>query len=188
MLAATIAASPVEAQSDGRKKYLALIIGPGLPIGGYANSPTASPGAGPALTGYIDTFANFAYRRGANMGIAASLAYGEFEMASPGDDDWWQVTVLTIGPMWVRPLAKKLDLELKTKGGMMATVEIIDSYSNAKGVGFAVDLRSGLRYDAFRRWSALAEVGLVASSQKFDIGGSKTVQALVSGIGLAYRW
>src|SRR6266545_261125 len=165
LFAALFGASLAKAQSRERNKYFALIIGPGLPIGGYADSPTASPGAGPALSGYIDTFANFAYRLGRRGGIAASLAYGEFAMASPGDDDWWQVTVLTIGPMYVKPLSEKLDLELKAKAGMMATVEIIDNFENAKGVGFALDLRSGLRYDAFKRWSALAEVGLVTSNQ-----------------------
>jgi hypothetical protein len=189
VVAALVGAAPrSHAQSDGRKNYYALIIGPGLPIGGYASSGTDSPGAGPARSGYLDTFANYARRTGPRGGWAASLAYGEFEMDAPNDDDWWQVTVLTAGPMYVQPLARKLDLELKLKLGMMATVEIIDSFESQKGVGFAIDARSGLRYDAFRRWSALAEIGLVTSGQRLDLGGNKGVHAMVSGIGVAFRW
>lgn len=183
-----LSALPAEAQSSDRRWYYALIIGPGVPISEYASRSAGSPGTGPAEWGYIDTFANLAWRGERQWGVAVSLAYGEFAMSS-GDDDWWQVVLLTAGPMYVRPLTRKLWLELKAKAGVMVTTEVVDSYRNSVGNGVALDLRSGLRYDVFRRWSALGEVGIASSRQTFNIGGRDLgVSALISGIGAAYRW
>lgn len=184
-----LAGSAERSHAQEKRNYFALIIGPGVPIGGYAGAGTETPGGGGAKSGYLDTFANYARRTGPHGGFAVSIAYGEYDMDAPGDDDWWQVTVLTAGPMYVQPLAKKLDLELKLKLGLMATAEIIDSFLEQRGTGFAIDTRAGLRYDAFRRWSALAEAGIVTSSQRLPLQtDSYGVHALISGIGVAYRW
>ncbi len=187
---ALFAAEPALAQAEERRGFIGLGIGPSLPFGTFADASAVNPRAGRAFPGYIDTMLNIGYRRGERFGIAAFLSYGEYVMRNGGDDDWWQVAGLTVGPMYTYPLGAKSALDLKATLGMMALTPVIDNYTtgDGTGTGLNVDVRAAVRYDVFRRWAVFAEGGVQSSNVTFLLTGARTdVRALVSGLGIAYR-
>lgn len=187
---ALFAAGPVRAQTEERRGFIGLGIGPSLPFGTFADASAGNPRAGRAFPGYIDTMLNIGYRRGERFGIAAFFSYGEYVMRNGGDDDWWQVAGLTVGPMYTYPLSAKAAVDLKATVGLMALTPVIDNFttSDETGNGLNLDMRAAVRYDVFRRWALFAEGGVQSSNVSFPASGARTdVRVLVSGLGIAYR-
>jgi len=179
----------VHAQEAERRSFIGIIIGPSQPIGSFADKNPSSAGAGHAKAGYTDTFLNFGKRIGEHWGIAASVAYSEYYTDGDNEDDWYQVALVSVGPMYSRALSRKLIVDIKPKIGFMAVTPVVDSYTTSAetGHGVALDLRGGLRFNIHRRWALLGEVGLMSSPQGYVDGSTQTVTAIVSGIGFAYR-
>jgi hypothetical protein len=184
---ALISGTPAHAQSDDRKSYIGITIGPAIPIGAFADLSTTHPRAGRAQLGYCDTFLNFGRRSGKHWGVAASVGYDEHNIQDLQKDDWWQVAAIGGGPMYTKDIARKTVLDFKAKAMFITTTRIIDSYEYNRGVGLGVDLRATLRYNVHRRWALLAESGVIASNQTFDDGSATDLRVFVTGLGIAYR-
>lgn len=177
------------AQDEERRGFIGLGIGPSVPFGSFADRSSVNPRAGRAMPGYTSTFLNLGYRFGERVGVAAAFSYSEYSMRDGGDDDWWQVAGLTVGPMYSHRLSAKAALDLKAMFGLMALTPVVDSYETADGTGrgLALDMRATVRYDVLRRWALFAEGGLQASGVSFSSGVRKDVRAMISGFGIAFR-
>lgn len=183
------AADPALAQHQERRGFIGLGIGPSAPFGSFALASSVNPRAGRATPGYTDTFLNLGYRFRQRLGVAAAFSYSEYAMRDGGDDDWWQVAGLTVGPMYSLRLNDKTALDLKAMFGRIALTPIVDNYTtdDGTGSGLGVDMRAAVRYDVFRRWALFAEGGLQASDVSFTSGVRKDFRALISGFGIAFR-
>jgi hypothetical protein len=181
--------TPGFAQDDVRRGFIGLGIGPSAPFGSFADTSLVNTRAGRATPGYTSTLLNLGYRFGRRFGVAAALSYSEYVMRNSGDDDWWQVASLTVGPMYSHPLNRKTALDLKAMLGLLALTPVVDSYSTSDGTGsgLGVDMRAALRYDVFRRWAVFAETGVQASSVSFDSGVRNDFRTVISGFGVAFR-
>lgn len=182
-------AEPALAQDEERRGFIGLGIGPSAPFGSFADTSSVNARAGRATPGYTSTLLNLGYRFGQGLGVAAAFSYSEYVMRDGGDDDWWQVAGLTVGPMYSLRLNGSAALDLKAMFGLMALTPVVDSYTTADGTGsgLAVDLRAAVRYDVFRRWALFAEGGLQSSGVSFGSGVRKDVRAMISGFGIAFR-
>lgn len=184
------AAEPALAQEPDRRGFIGLGIGPSAPLGNFAQASSTNPRAGRATVGYTDTFLNLGYRFRQRLGVAAAFSYSEYPMrGGSGDDDWWQVATLTVGPMYSIRLNARAAVDLKGMFGVTAVTPVVDSYSTDDGVGsgLGLDVRAAVRYDLFRRWALFAEGGLQLSSVSYASGVQKDYAALISGFGVAYR-
>ena len=183
------AAGPAPAQDEDRRAFIGLGIGPSAPFGSFADASSGNERAGRATPGYTSTFLNLGYRFGHRVGVAAAFSYSEYVMRDGGDDDWWQVAGLTVGPMYSLRLDPKAALDLKAMFGLIALTPVVDSYTTIDGTGSGagIDMRATVRYDVFRRWALFAEGGLQASGVSFDSGLRTDYRALISGFGIAFR-
>jgi hypothetical protein len=186
---ALFAAEQALAQEQERRGFIGLGIGPSAPFGGFADTASVNPRAGRAIPGYTNTFLNLGYRFGRRLGVAAAFSYSEYMMRDGGDDDWWQVAALTMGPMYSYPLGPKAALDVKAMLGLVSLTPVVDSYTTGDGTrsGLGLDMRAAVRYDVFRRWALFAEGGLQASSVSFNSGVRRDYRALISGFGIAFR-
>jgi hypothetical protein len=184
-----ITVEPVDAQEDERRGFIGLGIGPSLPLGSFGDQSLSNPQGGRAMTGYTDTLLNLGYRFGQSLGLAAAFSYSEYPTRGLGDDDWWQVAGITVGPMYSISLNARSALDLKMMFGGIVVTPVEDGYTTNDGVGtgVAVDIRAALRYDLFRRWALFAESGFQSSGVSFDSGAQKSYRALISGLGVAFR-
>jgi hypothetical protein len=189
VLALSLTAEHALVQTEARRGFIGLGIGPSTPFGTFASTSANNPRVGRAFPGYTDTFLNLGYRAGTHFGVAAAYSYSEFVMRDGGDDDWWQVANLMIGPMYTHPLSARAAIDLKAMLGLTAMTPVIDSYSTTGGTGgsLGVDLRATVRYDVLRRWAVFAEGGVQASNVSFNSGARTDYRAVISGIGLAFR-
>lgn len=181
--------APGLAQDGERRGFIGLGIGPSAPFGSFADTSLVNTRAGRATTGYTSTILNLGYRFGRRLGVAAAFSYSEYVMRNGGDDDWWQVAGLTVGPMYSYRLNLKTALDLKAMLGLIALTPVVDSYSTSDGTGsgVGVDMRAALRYDLFRRWALFAEAGVQSSGVAFNSGVRNDFRAMISGFGVAFR-
>jgi hypothetical protein len=182
-------AEPALAQQNERRGFIGLGIGPSAPLGSFGDASSTNKRGGRATTGYTDTFLNLGYRFRKSLGMAAAISYSEYPMRGDGDDDWWQVAGLMVGPMYSLRLNTRAALDLKAMFGMIMLTPVEDSYTtdDGTGSGFGVDVRAALRYDVLRRWALFAEGGLQSSGVSFNSGARKDYRALISGFGIAFR-
>ena len=177
------------AQDNQRRGFIGLGIGPSAPIGSFADTTSITTTTGGSEPGYTDTFVNFGYLFGPTFGVAAAASYSEYIMRNGGDDDWWQVATLTIGPMYSLALSRRAAVDVKAMIGLIVMTPVIDSYDtiHKTGSGLGVDLRATLRYDVFRRWAVFADAGVQASKVSFNTGAQQQYGAMISGFGVAFR-
>lgn len=181
---------PALAQEPERRGFIGLGIGPSAPLGNFAEASSTNPRGGRATVGYTDTFLNIGYRFRQRLGVAAAFSYSEYPMrGGSGDDDWWQVATLTVGPMYSLRLNARAAVDVKAMVGLTAVTPVVEGYSTVDGVGSGVglDVRVAVRYDVFRRWALFAEGGLQLAGISFTSGVQQDYAALISGFGVAYR-
>jgi hypothetical protein len=177
------------AQDVERRGFIGLGIGPSVPFGGFADASPANARGGRALPGYTDTYLNLGYRFRRRFGVAAAGSYSEYVMRDGGDDDWWQVALVAVGPMYSHRLNAKAALDVKAMVAFAVLTPVVDSYStdDGTGAGLGVDVRAAVRYDVFARWAVFAEGGLQSSGVSFGPGVRKDYRAMISGLGIAFR-
>ena len=185
----TCCAPAALAQSAPPAGFIGIGIGPSIPFGSLARASAVNPRADHAAPGYTDTFLNVARRIGPHWGVAGLAAYSEFVTPNDGDDDWWQVATVMVGPMYTIPLGARAALDLKAMAGFVALTPVIDSYTTGHktGAGFGGDLRAVIRYDVFTHWAVYAEAGLETSRSSFPSGLTGSMGSAMSGFGIAYR-
>jgi hypothetical protein len=183
------AAGPALAQSEERRGFIGFSIGPAAPFGAFADASSANGRAGRAFPGYASNLLNIVYPIGQRFGVAASGTYSEYVWRDGGDDDWWQMASLAVGPMYSHRLAARAALDLKAMVGLVALTPVIDGLTSndATGSGLAVDLRAAVRYNVSRRWALFTEGGVQASNVSFKDGDRKDFRAVISGFGLAFQ-
>lgn len=184
LMLAPVTANPAHAQEGERRGFVGLGIGPSTPIGSFADASTTIDGSGRTVTGYTSTLLNLGYRFRNRLGVAVAFSYSEYAVADEGDDDWWQVAGVTVGPLHSILLGPRLALDLKAMAGMIVLTPVEDSYATygGEGTGLGVDVRATLRYDVFRRWAIFADAGLQSSTSSLA-----DYHALISGLGAAFR-
>jgi hypothetical protein len=189
LVLALFAAAPAFAQVEERRGFIGFSIGPAAPFGAFADASSANPRGGRAFPGYASNLLNVVYPIGRRFGVAVSGTYSEYVWRDGGDDDWWQMASLTLGPMYSRRLAAKTALDLKAMFGLITLTPVVDQFSSpdAQGSGFGVDVRAAIRYDVFRRWAIFAEGGVQSSGVSFLDGSRKDFRAVISGIGIALQ-
>ena len=182
-------ATPALAQQQDRRGFIGLGIGPSAPFGAFADASATNAEGGRATPGYTSTLLNVGYRFRGQVGVAGAFAYSEYFMRDGGEDDWWQVATLTVGPMYSHSLGARAALDLKAMLGLFALTPVVDSYTTVDGTGsgLGLDLRAAVRYDVFRGCAVYAEGGVQASGVSFNTGRRTDHRALISGLGIAFR-
>lgn len=181
--------SPACAQVTERRGFIGLGIGPATSVGAFKETGGPYDPGGSALSGFTSTLLSVGYRFGKRWGVAGNLAYTQLDMRVTGGNDWWELSELTVGPMYAIPLGTKTALDLKGLIGLMGSAEVTGGYGSLDRSGGALmyDLRSTLRHDVFRRWAVFGEAGFIYSNQQLGDGTRKDVRALISGMGIAFR-
>ena len=189
LIAIIFLVSNLYSQTIERNGFIGITIGPSFPIADFANKSLTNNNGGPAKTGYCDTFINLGYLFSKHFGICSSICYNEYDIENT-ENNWWQLTCISIGPMYSLNLSKKFRFDLKPKIGWVFSNVITDSHlvDNNTGNGLGIDLRASIRYNIFRRWCILGEAGYLSSNQKFGDDSKRKIQAIVSGLGVAYRF
>ena len=189
LLFVLFAAQPALAQVEERRGFIGYSVGPAAPFGAFADASPANARAGRAFPGYSSNLLNIVYPISQRFGVAASGTYSEYVWRDGGDDDWWKMASLTVGPMYSHRLTGRATLDLKAMVGLVALTPVIDGYESASGTGnsLGVDLRTAVRYSVSRRWAVFAEGGVQASNVSFSNGDRKDYRAMISGFGLAFR-
>jgi hypothetical protein len=176
------------AQQEERRGFIGLGIGPSAPSGSFAEQLSPEVPNGGVTSGYTDTFVNIAYRLGKRLGVAGAFSYSQYDV--PGDEnDWWEVSGITVGPMYTLPLGARAAIDVKAMIGTLKVTRVVDNYATdhveETGVGF--EIRGTMRYDLYRRWAVFAEGGLQSTGVTFASGSRGDYRALISGFGVAYR-
>jgi hypothetical protein len=183
------AAQPALGQAGYDQAYIGLDIGPSQPFGSFADASPGSATGGRALPGYNSTLLNFGWRIGEHFGVALAGSYGEYVWRDGGDDDWWQMASLTVGPMYTQRLSSRAALDLKAMAGWMSLRPVIDGLSdpNDQGNALGVDLRAAVRYQMFSKWGVFAEAGVQGANITLGTGARQDYRAVISGFGVTYR-
>ncbi|MEO7183196.1 MAG: outer membrane beta-barrel protein [Gemmatimonadaceae bacterium] len=186
---ALFSAEPALAQDEDPRGFIGLDIGPSVPFGNFADASPSNARGGRAFPGYNSTLLNLGWRFGEHFGVAAAVSYGEYVLRNGGDDDWWQMASLTVGPMYSRRLGSRTALDLKAMAGWTSLLPVVDSRAsdNDQGNSLGIDLRAAVRYQVFSRWAAFAEGGVQAANVTFPNGGQKDYRTMITGFGIAYR-
>jgi hypothetical protein len=190
MLAIMMLSFIAVAQTPDRKGYVALSIGPSFPVGDFAGKSAGNISAGLAENGYISNILNVGYRIGDHLGACFAFFYGEYKIGEENSNDWWQVTGLSAGPQYTFLPGGKFEVDLKARIDFLMTQKVIDFYGTEEddGRGLGIDLRATLRYNLFKRWCLLAEVGYFDANQKFGDGHKGKIQAVLTGFGVGFRF
>lgn len=178
------------AQTEERKGFLGISLGPAFPIGNFGSRSINNPDAGFAKDGYINSFLNFGITYKNHLGFSAAILYGQNDIAQRETVDWWQIVGFTGGLMLTCNLTKKIVIDFKPRIGIILSDEVIDGYSTfaTQGKGACLDLRTSFRYNIFKRWCLIAEAGYLFSPQLFGDRSKLTIQTITSGIGFACRF
>ncbi len=180
--------SSLSAQTKERKGYLGIVIGPSFPISDFATNSFSTEYQGIPKLGYSDSFIDFGYLFGKNIGISASVAYTQYLIDNSTSDLWWGIASITAGPMFSLPLSEKFFIDIKANAGIVFANFIIDEilYSEfGRGIGIGIDLRASLRYNVYRRWYVMAESGYLSSNQSFMDDSKRKIQNINLGFGIA---
>jgi hypothetical protein len=186
---ALLAAVPAFAQEPERRGFIGFSIGPASPFGSFADASPANARDGRAFPGYSSNLVNILYPVGQRFNLAASGTYSEYVWRDGGDDDWWQMASLMLGPAYAQPLGARATLDLKAMAGLVALTPVLDRRAGPddQGNALGVDLRAAVRYNVTRRWAVFAEGGVQAANVSFDNGDKKDFRAMISGFGIAFR-
>lgn len=177
------------AQTNEKKGYIGIVLGPSFPISDFGDNSINNKYAGYAKTGYSDSFINFGYIFGKNLGISVSVFFSSYDIDTTATDYWWEVMGITAGPMLSIPVSDKLFFETKLNFGFVGVNYVTDGYlhkeNEANGLG--IDIRTSLRYNLFKRWCIIIESGFLSSNQiKLD-GRDIKIQNINLGLGIAFR-
>jgi hypothetical protein len=175
--------------AEKRRGFIGFSVGPSTPFGNFADASSTNARGGRAFPGYSSNLVSIVYPIGQRFGVAAAGSYGEYVWRDGGDDDWWQVATLAVGPMYSQRLSAKAALDLKAMFGLITMSPVIDGFGDPanQGNSLGADLRATLRYDVFRRWAVYAEGGIQASNVSFRNGDRKDYRAAISGFGIAFQ-
>jgi hypothetical protein len=189
LVLALFAIEPAHAQEAERRGFIGYSVGPAAPFGNFADASPANARGGRAFPGYSSNLLNIMYPIGRRFGVAASGTYSEYVWREGGDDDWWQMASLTVGPTYSQPLGARAALDLKAMVGLVTLTPVIDSFSSddAQGNALGAELRAAVRYNVSRRWAVFAEGGIQAANVSFGNGDQKDFRAMISGFGIAFR-
>jgi len=178
-----------KAQSDERKGFIGIVLGPSIPLGEFKNNSLKNENGEILITGYSDSFVNFGYLFNQNLGICASVFYNQYDLDNVSSEMWWMLAGITAGPMFSLPVKDKFFLDLKAKLGFVGATLVIDGYASQfdMGKGLGIDLRASFRYNFSRRWCVLTETGYISSHQKFLDARMLKTNAVILGLGIAYR-
>jgi hypothetical protein len=177
------------AQTNEKKGYIGMTLGPSYPILDFADNSINNVNAGFARRGYSNTLINFGYRFGKNLGISASVFYSQYDVYQSATDIWWAVSGITAGPMLTIPVTDKLFLDMKTNFGFVAADYVIEGllYNENAGRGLGIDIRTSIRYNLFKRWCFIIEGGFLSSNQKYLDAREMKIQNINLIMGIAFR-
>ena len=179
------------------KGYVAISIGPSIPIGDFASKDPDNDKAGLAQTGAIFDI-SFCYKLGKQLGVSALLRgqanstdkqviVNELATQLPSgvtadvDTGYWSAGALMVGGYGSFPLSKKISFDSKIMFGLLtASSPSFDINLNSGGgmgwvkqesvssSAFAYLLGVGLKFDAGKRICLLANVDYMGAKPKFE--------------------
>jgi hypothetical protein len=127
VLTQTNAQDETDKQTQTKKSYLSLQLGPSLPTGDFARKDIDNDEAGFAKTG-LALDLNYIYQFNENIGLAASAFFNinslaikkirELTGVSTLKTDHWQSIGLAVGPAFSYPFNDKVRADLKIMGGI----------------------------------------------------------------------
>ncbi|MBS1533962.1 MAG: hypothetical protein JST78_02710 [Bacteroidetes bacterium] len=158
------------------KGYVAISIGPSIPIGDFASKDGANDSAGFAKTGAIFDI-SFAYKLGKNLGISALLrgqsnsfdnsAFAS-ELAKQVGGSWtvdsesWKIGGLMVGGYGSYPISSKVSFDLKAMIGFLRASSP-ELFVTLDGSGGSVWVKQESK-------SATSFSYLISTGFKFDVG------------------
>lgn len=189
-----ISASVCFSQADGepRKGYIAVGIGPAVPVGQFRNNEPGNQQAGFAETGLTFSALNVGYRfkyielAGLIMGSAHFL-----DQSIPDDEAAWVYSGILVGSVIPVDISARLQAGVKVMVGYVATTspEITVAgvtLGEQSGGGFAFAPGINVRYNAFDRWCAIADIYYLRTKPNLD-NYDPTLKVINGSFGIGYR-
>ncbi len=178
------------AQPTANRGYIGYSVGPSFHVGKLDYISSKNERNQFAKSGYFINYVNFGYflKDKKNLGLTASIFYGETFVANSNENDWWVIMGYTAGPMLSFCVVNKLHLDLKLELGRAGTINSINSKAgtNDIGNGFAMDYCTTVRYNIYKRWCLLLEGGYTTTNQKFPDNRRVKIQEIYSGLGVVF--
>jgi hypothetical protein len=176
------------AQKTESRGYIGYSVGPSYHVGklGYVSSEGKKNQFG--KSGYFINYVNFGYllKNMKNIGLTASVFYGETFVHNSNENDWWVLMGITAGPMVSFHIADKMHLDLKFEFGRAGTINYINSRasSDEMGSGYAMDYCATVRYNVYKRLCLLFEAGYTTTNQIFPDRRKVRIQEIYAGLGV----
>ena len=163
-----------ENNSSFRNGYVAVAIGPAIPVGEFGNSEIGNRSAGFAKTGLTFSAINVGYRFKYVELTALLIGSAFFLSQNAADKDAvWIYRGAFIGSVIPRDISKKVQVGAKAMLGYLNTTspEITvagTTIPEQSGADLAIIGGINVRYNVFDRWCAIVDVYYLASEPKFD--------------------
>jgi opacity protein-like surface antigen len=178
------------------KGYIAVSLGPSIPLSDFASKDIDKESAGFAKTGAIFDI-SFGYKIGKNFGVAALLrgqanktdaqAMADemgnklsFQVDTKVESKSWSIGAFMLGGYATVPLEKKLSLESRIMFGIITATypNVTFTFSDAEesvlvkrtgstATSFAYQIGAGIRYDVGKRLCLLANFDYLGSNPEF---------------------
>ncbi len=173
-----------------RKGYIALSLGPAIPVGDFGSDDLNNPKAGLAKTGFQFNLINFGYRFSKNIGIAG-LWNGAAHTIKYLDDGIWSHGYM-LGGLLVSFPSERIDYDIRIMGGLMnATVEVPSLNYEASGIAFAYDIGGVIRLHLGRVISFITTADYAAGKPTMNSVNTQSFKQNIATfnitVGIAFR-
>ena len=184
------------AQTTENHGYIGYSVGPSFHVGNLGYISPDNKREQFAKSGYFINYVNFGYliKNKKNLGLTASVFYGETVVDNSNENDWWVIMGITAGPVLSFVIVDKLHLDFKFEFGRAGTINYIYPnyiyhgllHSGDFGGGWAMDYCTTVRYNIYKRLCLLLEVGYTTTNQIYPDKREVKIQEIYSGLGVVF--
>ncbi len=175
-----------------RDSYIAVGIGPAIPVGQFRNSEIGNPKAGFAKTGLTLSAINVGYRFKWVELTALFMGSAHFLTLNTSDEDAaWVYRGIFIGSVIPQDISKRVRTGIKVMIGYFnatspqVTVAGINR-NEQSGSDLAITWGGNFRYNVSDRWCAVADINYLLAKPKFD-NYTQKIQVINGAFGIGYR-
>ena len=182
----------VQKNENFKNGYIAVMVGPAIPVGQFRNNESSNRQAGFAKTGLTFSAVDLGYRFKYVELTAMLMGSANFITQNViSRDNAWIYSGIFIGSVIPRDISKKVQTGVKVMLGYIVATSPEFSLAGVaqpkqSGRGLAITVGINARYNALDRWCAIADIYYLSSDPKFDNYKQK-IRAINSTFGIGLR-
>ncbi len=175
-----------------RDSYIAVAIGPAIPVGQFRSSEIGNPKAGFAKTGLTLSAVNIGYRFKYIELTALLMGSAHFLTLNTIDEDAaWVYSGVFVGSVIPQDISKRVRTGIKVMLGYFTAtspqVTVAGVTRNEQSANdLAITWGFNFRYNIFDRWCTVADIYYLLAKPKFD-NYTQKIQVINGAFGIGYR-